>query len=113
MNGVGSTEDNLKAAVDGETFEFKEMYPEMIETAVAEGEKAAERSFEFANEVEKVHAALYQKLLDSLGQEAQAEYPYYVCPVCGHTVENEPPERCPHLQRQRLPVRENRLIPAW
>ncbi len=95
MNGVASTEENLKAAVAGETFEFKEMYPQMIKDAEAEGEKSALRSFKFANEVEQVHAELYQKLLDGLGQEAQSEYPYYVCPVCGHTMENEPPERCP------------------
>ena len=95
MHGVGNTEENLKAAVAGETFEFREMYPEMIKTAEAEGDKAAERSFKFANEVEKIHADLYQNLLDTMGQEAQEEYPYYVCPVCGYTVENEAPERCP------------------
>ena len=59
--------ENLEEAVQGETHEFKEMYPEMIEEAKAEGQKAAERSFDYANSVEEVHARLYQNLLDSLG----------------------------------------------
>ena len=62
--------------------------------AKAEGDKAAERTFTFANEVEKIHAALYQKLKDSLSKDME-EYPYWVCPVCGYTAEQEAPERCP------------------
>ena len=93
MKGVGKTAENLKAAISGETFEFKEMYPGMIETAREEGEKAAERSFTYANKVEEVHAGLYQKALDNL--ESPEEVDYYVCPVCGYTCEIEPPERCP------------------
>ncbi len=94
MKGVGSTDENLKAAVSGETHEFTHMYPEMIATAKAEGNKEAERSFNYANEVEKIHAKLYQKLLDNLGGP-QEEYPYWVCPVCGYTAEKDHPERCP------------------
>lgn len=93
MGGVKSTADNLQEAISGETHEFKTMYPAMIEAAKAEGQKAAERSFTFANEVEKVHAALYQKALDDL--ENLEETDYYVCSVCGYTCEKEPPERCP------------------
>ena len=55
-----------KEAIAGETHEFKEMYPGMIETARQEGNKAAERSFDYANQVEKIHADLYQKALDNL-----------------------------------------------
>ena len=91
--GINQTADNLKEAIAGETHEFKSMYPEMIAAAKAEGNKAAERSFTYANEVEKVHAALYQKALDNL--EALEEADYYVCSVCGYTCENEPPEVCP------------------
>lgn len=94
LKGVGDTTANLKEAVAGETHEFKNMYPGMIEDAKAEGNKEALRSFEYANTVEKTHAELYQKLLDSMGQD-QGDYPYYVCPVCGHTAEREAPERCP------------------
>lgn len=94
LNAIRSTKENLEEAIKGETHEFKDMYPEMIEAAKAEGRKAAERSFSFANEVEKVHAELYQMLLDSLGKSTDS-YSYYVCPVCGLTAEKEAPETCP------------------
>ncbi len=93
LGGVKSTADNLKEAISGETHEFKEMYPVMIEDAKEEGNKAAERSFANANEVEKVHATLYQKVLDNMSSLEEVDY--YVCSVCGYTCENEPPERCP------------------
>jgi rubrerythrin len=93
VGGIRQTAENLREAIAGETHEFKEMYPEMIEAAKAEGNKAAERSFSYANEVEKIHAGLYQKALDNL--ETLAECDYYVCSVCGYTCENEPPDTCP------------------
>jgi rubrerythrin len=93
LGAVKGTADNLQEAIAGETHEFKSMYPAMIEAAKSEGNKAAERSFSFANEVEKIHAGLYQKALDNL--ENVKETDYYVCPVCGYTCENEPPDKCP------------------
>jgi rubrerythrin len=69
------------------------MYPQMIEDAHAEGNKGALRTFTYANEVEKVHAELYQKALDSLGKNAEADYS--VCQVCGYTAEGEAPDECP------------------
>ena len=93
LGGINSTAENLQEAVSGETHEFKEMYPEMIEHAQDEGIKAAERTFTYANEVEKVHAALYQHTLDNL--ENLKEVDYYVCSVCGYTCENEAPHKCP------------------
>jgi rubrerythrin len=94
MKGIRSTKENLMEAIAGETHEFKSMYPAMIESAKTEGHKEAERSFHFANEVEKIHARLYQQMLDSL-ETAQDACSYYVCPVCGFTVEKEAPETCP------------------
>ena len=94
LKGINSTKENLLEAVAGETHEFKEMYPQMLEAAKAEGNKEAERSFYYANEVEKVHARLYQNLLDNLGITKEV-YPYYVCPVCGYTSEKKPPDTCP------------------
>ena len=94
LNGIRGTKENLQEAIAGETHEFKKMYPEMIEGAKAEGNKVAERSFSYANEVEKIHARLYQGLSDTLGKSKES-YPYYVCPVCGNTVEKEAPESCP------------------
>lgn len=93
LAGVKGTADNLKEAISGETHEFKEMYPEMIGHAQEEKLKAAELTFNFANEVEKVHAALYQHALDNLEDLKEADY--YVCSVCGYTCENEPPDKCP------------------
>ena len=93
LKGVGSTADNLKEAIAGETHEFKSMYPEMIKAAKAEDNAAALRSFDYANAVEKVHAGLYQKALDNLGSLEEVDY--YVCNVCGYTCEGEPPDECP------------------
>lgn len=90
---IGSTLDNLKEAVAGETHEFTNMYPEMIKMAEAEGNKAAARSFTYANAVEKTHANLYQKAIDSLNSMEACDY--YVCTVCGHTHEKNAPEKCP------------------
>jgi rubrerythrin len=94
LKGIRSTKENLEDAISGETHEFKAMYPEMIEAAKADGNKGAERTFSYANEVEKIHAQLYTKLLDTLGT-SQETYPYYVCPVCGYTAEKEAPGVCP------------------
>ena len=93
LGEIGNTADNLKVAVDGETHEFKSMYPEMIQDAKEEGNKTAERSFVYANEVEKVHAELYQNALDNMDSLEDADY--YVCSVCGMTVEHEAPDSCP------------------
>ena len=94
LKGIKSTKENLLEAITGETHEFKTMYPKMLESAKVEGNKEAERSFHLANEVEKIHAQLYQKLLDNLSA-AKETYAYYVCPVCGYTSEKEPPNSCP------------------
>lgn len=94
LGAVGTTEANLKDAVAGETHEFKNMYPAMIEDARAENNAEAQKSFYYANEVEKVHAELYQGLLDNLGKE-QKEFSYWVCPVCGFTAGEHAPDKCP------------------
>ena len=96
MGGIGATRDNLKEAISGESYEFKEMYPGFIEQAEAENNKRGRVTFGYANEVEKVHHALYQKALGTLesGQKLKDE-PYFVCQNCGNTVGGEAPERCP------------------
>ncbi len=92
--GIGKTAENLKDAISGETHEFTSMYPEMIEDARAEEEKEALRSFTYANEVEKIHANLYQKALDNIDSPDPVDG-YYVCGVCGYTVADEAPDKCP------------------
>jgi rubrerythrin len=93
LGKIGTTEENLKAALAGETFEFTEMYPPMIVKAEEEGHAAARRSFTYANSVEMQHALLYREALDQLGTLADADY--YVCSVCGYTCADGPPDACP------------------
>jgi rubrerythrin len=92
LKGIRGTAENLKEAIAGETHESKIMYPAMIGTAILEGNKEAERSFKFANEVEKVHVDLFKKALANLDKQTEADY--CVCYVCGYTCENEYPEKC-------------------
>ena len=77
---VKTTEENLKTAIEGESYENTTMYPEFIRDAKAEDDKNALRSFNWANEVEKVHEALYREALASLGKPGE-EYDYYICPI--------------------------------
>lgn len=93
LGGINSTAENLKEAMGGETYEFESMYPPMISAAEAEGKQDALRSFSYANDVEKVHAELYHKALENL--DSLPEVDYYVCSVCGNTVEGEAPDTCP------------------
>jgi rubrerythrin len=93
LKGVGTTADNLKAAISGETYEFESMYPPMIEAAKAEGNNQAVQTFTYANEVEKIHAGLYQKALEKMGDLEETDI--YVCRVCGYTVEGDAPDECP------------------
>lgn len=93
LNEIKTTKENLQAAINGETHEFKNMYPEMIAKAKEEGWKQAEISFNYANQVEKIHAALYEKALANLGKNIEVDY--YVCSVCGNTVEGQAPDKCP------------------
>ena len=94
--GIGTTVENVKAAIEGEHFEFTEMYPEMIKHAEEDENKAALRSFKYANEVEKVHEDLYKAALASIeGGKDLEEKDMYVCDVCGMTVEGNAPDSCP------------------
>lgn len=88
---IGPTSDNLKDAVLGETYEYKDMYPDFVKEAEAENNKAALMSFTFAMKAEEVHARLYQEALDNLDQTE--EIFYYLCPVCGN-IEKFVPEKC-------------------
>jgi rubrerythrin len=93
LSGIKSTKENLVDAINGESYEFQKMYPGMIEDAKRDGRDMALRSFTLANEVEKIHAALYQKALENLGRNQDVEY--HVCQVCGYTAEGGVPDECP------------------
>ena len=88
---IGSTADNLKDAIAGETYEYKEMYPPFVKEAEAAGNKAAQRIFTFAMKAEEVHAKLYQEALENLDQTEEVFY--YLCPVCGN-IEKFRPDKC-------------------
>lgn len=95
LAGVGSTAENLKAAIEGETFEFTSMYPPMLQQAEADGHRARVM-FAYAMKAEAVHAALYKKALEAAAQgQDLAEAKFYLCPVCGNIEFGVPPERCP------------------
>ena len=95
---VGTTLENLKEAFKGETYEYSEMYPPMVEQAEAEGAKDALRSFTWALEAEKVHAAMYAEAIRQLesGEPLNLPKGYVICPLCGDTFPVETaPEKCP------------------
>jgi rubrerythrin len=95
LNGVGSTVDNLRAAVAGETYEHTEMYPPMLQQAQQDNHKAA-RMFGYALKAEAVHARLYQMALEAVAQGKDlSETGFFLCPVCGHIELGQPPAECP------------------
>jgi len=89
------TVSNLDEAISGETFEYRQMYPEFLAIAQKEKNKQAEWSFNVANQVEEVHAGLYKKALEALKtKKPLPNVNYYVCKVCGNTVEGSAPDKC-------------------
>ncbi len=96
LDAIGTTKDNLLAAVIGEHQEFTTMYPHFIEKATEEKNERAKRTFNWANEVEKIHHGYFEAALAALKEDKKpADATYYVCQVCGNTVTGEPPDKCP------------------
>ena len=96
MGGIKSTAENLAAAIEGEGFEFQTMYPPYLEDARLSGDKMAEISFRNAMPVEEVHFNLYNQALEAVKAGGDlADRPIYVCEVCGNTVYDAAPEKCP------------------
>ena len=95
LDKIGSTIDNLGAAIGGETYEFTEMYPPMTAQAEKEGSKA-KTMFKFAEDAEKVHAVLYTKALEAAkaGKDLDVS-DFYLCPICGYIEMGQAPEKCP------------------
>ncbi len=95
LDMIASTADNLQAAIDGETDEFTNMYPPMVDKAVADGHKA-KTMFKFAVEAEEVHARIYKKALEAVKNGVDlAESEFYLCPVCGYIELGAAPGKCP------------------
>lgn len=94
LEGIGSTADNLQAAIDGETYETDTMYPPMFEQAKADEHKA-KRMFGYAMDAEAVHAKLYALALEAVKQGKDlTEVDFYLCPVCGNIELGKPTEPC-------------------
>lgn len=94
-DGVGSTVENLEAAIGGETYEFTKMYPPMLEQAIAEGHKA-KKMFGYAVEAEELHAKLYKIALEAAKQGVDLDVSeIYLCPNCGHIEFGKPTVKCP------------------
>jgi len=95
LDAIASTAENLQAAINGETYEYTEMYPPMAEMAVDEGHRA-KTMFRFALEAEKVHAQIYQKALDAVKNGVDLDVAdFYLCPICGYIELGKAPEKCP------------------
>jgi len=94
LGGVGSTVENLNAAISGENYEVVSMYPPMIAQAEADGDQKAATSLKWAYEVEKVHEALYRYALEHMDPNAPVPE-YYVCPFCGYTHQGKFEGKCP------------------
>ena len=96
MGGVKDTVANLESAIEGEGFEFQQMYPKFLAEAQAEGNRPAEISFKNALAVEEIHHGLYSAALAAV--QAGGDLPaakIFVCAVCGNTVMGEAPDVCP------------------
>jgi len=95
LDGVGSTAQNLQAAIDGETYEYTKMYPPMLKQAETDGHKA-KRMFGYAVKAEEVHAKLYSKALEAVKQGKDlTNVEFYLCPVCGYIEIGKPKDACP------------------
>jgi rubrerythrin len=95
MGGIKLTAENLKAAIDGETYEYTQMYPPMLQQAEADDHKA-KRMFGLAAKAEAVHAKLYKMALEAAQQGKDlTEASFYLCPVCGNMELGKAPDACP------------------
>lgn len=93
MGMIKSTKENLNSVRDGEVKWFLKIYLSMVETQKTGDNRWAKMSFCYAYEAEKKFAHFFEKALVNFGRNEDTDY--YVCKVCGFTVENELPEKCP------------------
>lgn len=95
LGGVKSTAENLNAAVEGESYEFKTMYPDFAKEAQAENNNAALASIQNAMAVERVHFGLFSDAAKALAEgKDMPDNTIYVCSVCGNTIIGDAPDTC-------------------
>ena len=101
LNGgaVPSTIENLKAAADGENYEWTDMYEEFAKTAEEEGFTEIAEKFRGVAAIEKHHEERYRKLLKNIEDEvvfSKDEDKIWICRNCGHVViGKKAPDVCP------------------
>ena len=99
LEGIGNTDANLKAAAEGENYEWTDMYKEFAETAEKEGFKELAAKFRLVAEIEKHHEERYRALLKNVETAevfAKSEVKVWECRNCGHIiVGTKAPEICP------------------
>lgn len=94
--GLTSTSENLQGAIDGEVFEFTQMYPAYIAVAEMQEEKAAVRSMKYAIKAEKVHAELFTIAKEAVDAENDLEAEHILlCPICGYISLTGEEDNCP------------------
>ena len=99
---AGATAENLKAAIEGESYERDEIYPEFLARARGAGLADAVQTFNYARTAEMEHAKLYQAALDQLDElKGSKAVTYYVCTVCGYTTMKIDFSKCPSCFNSR------------
>jgi Rubrerythrin len=99
LGELGTTEENLKHAAEGENYEWTEMYAEMAQTAKEEGFERLAFQFSGVAKIEKEHEERYLALLANLKNGAvfeRSDEIMWFCRNCGHVhVAKKAPEQCP------------------
>jgi rubrerythrin len=107
LGGIGKTSDNLKTAIEGETYEVNEMYPSFIKTAIEEGNKRAEQSSQWAFEAEKIHKDMYTNAKTAADENRDLVIgSIQVCTICGYTAEGDAPDVCPICKAKKDKFKE-------
>ena len=105
LSGIGTTAENLKAAADGENYEWTDMYDEFAKTAKEEGFDRLAFLFEAVGKIEKEHEERYRKLLENVEEGKVFEagsVKIWKCRNCGHiVVGTSAPEVCPVCNHPR------------
>jgi len=96
LGGVKGTVENIRSAIEGETYEYTDMYARFLDEARSEGVKEAAKTFAWAKTVEEVHARLYTMALQAAerGEDLRLNG-VWVCEKCGNIEFGSPPEKCP------------------
>ena len=99
LGDINDSASNLQAAIEKETYEYQEMYPEFERVATEEGNTAAADFFRAVQQVEKHHAERFRRLLAELQSGTLLKKPSTIkwkCRECGFIFEGtEPPATCP------------------